>query len=111
MNIAVAEFGQAGDGEAVKPWDRGAELASRFATELNERRAPLDQAAAQMAGSAVEIRGPELTGRITGETTGEREKAADKLASEFRRISSSRATSSRVGSDFCRRFSSQVARA
>ncbi len=83
MNIAVAEFGQAGDGEAVKPWDRGAELASRFAAELNERRAPLDQAAASVAGSAVEIRGPELTGRITGATTSEREKAAEKLASSI----------------------------
>jgi tetratricopeptide (TPR) repeat protein len=51
---------------------------------VNDRRGPLDEAVAAAAGGALDIRGPDLTGRITGQTTDDRERTADRLASEIR---------------------------
>jgi tetratricopeptide (TPR) repeat protein len=83
-NIAVAEFGQINARGAVESWDTGAELAARFASDLNDRRAPLDEAAASLAGSSVEIRGPNLTRRIVGATVEAREKSASEIAGDIR---------------------------
>jgi tetratricopeptide (TPR) repeat protein len=82
-NIAVAEFGQIDARGAVRPWDKGAELASRFAADLNDRRGPLDEAVEAATGGALDMRGPELTGRIAGQTAEDRERTAERLAKDI----------------------------